>query len=129
MDDHPNWVKGRANCNLPTVFAVLCEIVQRDVQEFNALPSKDRRERLFRCKNMECKQDGGTYPTLRVEDGDGQGVDFALSRAAIAVSGRFYIKPEWHFQTRTCRFRVDDGKTFLELWQVSQQGLGSLFFD
>lgn len=129
--DHPNWVRGRANCNLSKVFADLCEIVKRDVQEFNALPANDRRDRLFHWDSIHREEDGGNYPTLRVEDEAGNGVSFELSPAAITVATatkRFYIKPEWHFERRSCDFRVNDQERFLLLWEVSQQGLDRLFF-
>ncbi len=109
------------------------QIVERDVGEFNSLPSDQRRNRSFRIAS----DDEGSSPIVRVEEAnfDGPGnlpsVSFNMSEYAIRVNGggvQFYVKPVWNPGINACRLHVDGGNTPNEAWEISQQALGNLFF-
>ena len=123
----PNWVRGRADCNLDMTFEALHEIVKRDVEEFNGLPKSKRRGRTFRvCDNTE-----GCVPKFMVApecEGPAR-VIFSLEETAIRINGggvHFYVRPRWD-GTR-CRMHVNDDKRPSEIWELGQAALEVLFF-
>ena len=114
-------------------FQALVQIVERDVEEFNRLPSDQRLNRSF----CIVANDEGVYPIVRVEEanfGESENhpsVSFTLSEAAIRVNGggvQFYAKPVWNYKIRACRLHVRDSDTPYEAWEISQQALTNLFF-
>ena len=129
----PNWVRGRADCRLDMKFQELMQIVERDVGEFNSLPSYQRSNRSFRIASY----DEGSYPIVRVEEANFDGsenlpsVSFNLSDAAIRVNGggvQFYAKPVWNPESSACRLHIDGGDTPYKAWEISQYALSTLFF-
>ena len=124
----PNWVRGRADCNIDMKFEALAQIVERDVTEFNGLYERHRQGRT--CQVQASTE--GCRPQFRVElDADvanPPNVLFSLGPTAIRVNGggvQFYIRPRWDGQR--CRMYLND-KEAIELWEISQTALENLFF-
>lgn len=125
----PNWVLGRAECNLSMTFESLHEIAKRDVEAFNGLYERYRQGRTFKVvDNTE-----GCLPKFQVEqEADIENppcVLFTLSRTAIRVNGggvQFFIRPQWDGEK--CRMHVNDEQDAHELWEISQRALSNLFF-
>lgn len=127
----PNWVKGRADCNLDLTFEALIQIVTRDVAEANQLHAEGRSKRRFRIES----NDAGTRPLVKVEQVDGESdgtrpqVLFEMSETAIRVNGAgvaFFVQPQW--DGTACRLHVDGADRPSELWRISQRALSRLFF-
>ena len=120
----PNWVLGRAECNLRMTFEALSQIVERDVAEANKL-FEDRQFQLERCGE-------GVRPLMYVSERgatEGIGVRFEVSETAIRINGggvQFYVRPRW--DGRRCRMHINDGDRAYELWEISQNSLSNLFF-
>ena len=119
----PNWVKGRAECNLSMMFEALAQIVERDVAEANkAIHGREFKFEL-------CAE--GVRPILRVEDRADStgGVTISLAETdAIRVSGggvQFYARPRW--DGHRCRMYIND-EDRCELWELSQAALSKFFF-
>lgn len=133
MIDHnppPNWVVGRADCNLNMTFQALHEIVRRDVDTFNSLYERKRRGRTFGVSDHT----DGCSPKFIVE----QEVDspkppqvmFSLEPTAIRINGggvQFFVRPRWDGER--CRFsRNNEDGVYYEVWEISQAALENLFF-
>ena len=120
----PNWVLGRAECNLRMAFEVISEIVERDVEQANKIFG-DRQFRFERCTE-------GVRPRLFISERGsekGVGVSFEVSETAIRINGggvQFYIRPRWDGEK--CRMHVNDEQLPHKLWEISQLALGNLFF-
>ena len=118
----PHWVKKRAECSLDLIYAALCQLVERDVEEMNALPESQRQSRTFRLE----KNTDGDYPILRVLPSEGDSsVFFQRKRDVIYINGKT-VCVRWDNEIGSCRLALDDEQ--LEVWQVSQRALEPLFF-
>ena len=53
QDSHQDWVELRANCTEQGTFNLIAETVERDVERFNKLPSKMRKNRTFKVARRE----------------------------------------------------------------------------
>ena len=120
----PNWVLGRAECNLRMTFEVLSEIVERDVEQANKVLG-NHQFRIERCTE-------GVRPRLFVSERGaekGIGVRFEMSETAIRINGggvQFYIRAQ--SDGTKCRMHINDESHAHELWEISQRALGNLFF-
>ena len=120
----PNWVRGRAECNLRMTFDALSQIVERDVEEAN----KVFRDRQFKCEQSE----KGIRPLMYVSEvgaDEGVGVEFKMSKTAIRINGggvQFFIRPRW--DGHECQMHINDEPHAHELWEISQRALIRLFF-
>jgi len=47
MDENPNWVKARANCTVEVSFKALVKRIEADINRFNGLESRERKDRFF----------------------------------------------------------------------------------
>lgn len=131
MLDHqppPEWVRGRAECNLDMIFDALHQIVQRDVKQFNELYDRQRQGRRFQVH----ENGGGCDPSFRVVlDADMDRppqVVFRLSRSAILINGGgqiFNVRPEW--DGKRCRQSVGE-RSYSEPWEISQLALAGFLF-
>ena len=120
----PNWVKGRAECNLHMTFEVLMQIVERDVAEANKIFS----DRQF-THELSCD---GTRPIMYVSlVGDaGPGVRFELTDTCIRITGggvHLVVRPHW--DGKRCRLYVHPEEQRASApWEISQQALNNMFF-
>ena len=138
MIDHhepPHWVVERAKCNLELVFEALCQVLERDVNEVNELPERQRHGRRFLYEvNVD-----GTMPIAKVnrEHGtsnpDRQEVyarfergDAAITIQASSLSHAEHARVRWDEGARSCKLYVGDIK--YEVWELSQWVLGPMFF-
>ena len=126
----PNWVKGRADCRLDLTFEALAQIVERDANVANELPS-DRSFRFETC-------DEGTQPIIRVEQtspitGDSRPqVVFEMHNSYIMVNGggvQFSVRPRWDECAQRCRLFIRDDDRAYGVWEISQRALIKLFFE
>ena len=131
LSQPPNWVAERAKCRIDLLFDALCQIVERDVTEFNQLPSSLRRG----CTFTAACGDEGTTPVLRVYhviDNESQAVaSFTPLRQGINIwvidKGWQLAFPEWVEQTQSCLLSFDGERS--KIWELSQRVLGPLFFE
>ena len=120
----PNWVRGRAECNLRMTFDALSQIIERDVAEANKVFG----DRQFKYE----RSDEGIRPLMYVSEigaDEGVGVKFEISRTAIRINGagvQFYIRPRWDGDK--CQMHVNGESHAHELWEISQRALSHLFF-
>ena len=136
----PNWVVERAKCRIELTFEALVQIVERDVSEMNDLPMSRRRGYRFEVEiNGE-----GLRPLLRVrrcldsdtDRGDERTVTFECfdDWIGIKASGKNPRRAslKWHNASASCRLFVDlkelKDRPF-EVWELSQEYLGPIFFD
>ena len=124
----PNWVVGRADCNLDMTFEALHEIVKRDVAAFNGLYERKRQGRTFRVlDNTEgCRAKFKVEPEADVDHPPH--VLFTLEKTAIRINGggvQFFVRPLWDGER--CRLRRNDDADY-EVWEISQAALANLFF-
>ena len=121
-----NWVPARADCRLDLTFQELRRLIERDVHEFNKLPTHSRANRTFRIAS----DNTGTRVEQVTEGRDNQPhVIFTMSTAAIRVNGggvQFYVKPRW--TGSTCDLFVNDNDGPYKVWEISQMALSNLFF-
>lgn len=124
MTTPPNWVRGRAECNIRLTFAALSQIVERDVAEAN---------KVFRDRQFKCEQsDEGILPLMYVSESgtdEGIGVKFESTKSAIRINGagvQFYVRPQWNGQE--CQMHINDEPHAHKLWEISQRALSHLFF-
>ena len=120
----PNWVRGRAECNLRMTFEALSQIVERDVAEANKVFADHQ----FKCE----RSDKGIRPLMYVSEigaDEGVGVEFKISKTAIRINGagvQFYVRPRW--DVHECQMHINDEPRAHELWEISQRALSHLFF-
>lgn len=136
----PNWVAERAKCRIDLTFDALSQIVERDVTEMNTLSARRIRNYHFTIET----NDDGLYPLLRVRrypegnpDGDDvQIVTFERRDEEICIKAdgknlrRAHLK--WHNASASCRLFVNLDALAdrpMEVWELSQEYLGPLFFD
>lgn len=131
MDSIPtsfDWVAARAKCSLGAVFAALAEVIDSDVKNANALPLRSgvsfMIERPVNRKVIVSRQDGPDFVAGVVFELTQQGIAVRVADARQVVL--FTAKPSMLADGR-CLLEVD-GQS-LELWQVSQKALESLFFE
>ena len=131
----PHWVVERAKCNLEMIFEALCQVLERDVNELNELPERQRHGRRFLLAvNMD-----GPRPIAQVKqehesnNPDGQQVyarfergDAAISIQASSLSHAEHARVRWDEGARSCKLYVGDIK--YEVWELSQWVLGPMFF-
>lgn len=124
----PRWVKRRAECRVDLKFAALQQIVERDVADFNGLDDGQRGGRRF---NFNISGEG-THPFFTVEEqGRDTRVSFQLTPGSIRVDvdGQvFSLYPLWNAEERTCKLRKRDDTRPLDVWEISQLALHSVFF-
>lgn len=137
MNDYappPSWVSDRAKCTLDLAFRALAEIIDRDVDEANALPNDIRDDHSFQ---VERNGEGLQYriQVRRVPPPNSYGyktrsVIFEKSERCIQVAGDhggFKVLPMWNRETATCELQIEGVQH--RVWQVSQRALDRLFFD
>ena len=131
----PNWVAERAKCNLELIFEAFCQVLDRDVNEVNALPERQRRGRRFQ---LDVNVDG-TRPIAEVREvcstsnpdthsafATFQRGDAAITIQASSLAHTVHARVRWDERTRACKLYVQDDK--YEVWELSQWVLGPLFF-
>ncbi len=128
---HEDWVELRAGCTEQGTFDLIAETVERDVERFNKLPSKMRRDRTFKFARTEPQivyvaqvSESGAWISGRA------GINIEMRGVAIRVwrheECRFEIKQEWNEATLTCDLKVEG--EVLSVWQISQKAIGDLLF-
>ena len=126
----PNWVAERAKCRVDILFEALCQVVERDVAEYNKLPARLPDGCTYSTESTV----EGTMPILRVyhiTDGKTDAVaSFVQLEQGINVwvveKGWLLAFPEWVEQTRSCLLSF--GGNRYKVWELSQKVLGPLFF-
>ena len=131
----PNWVAERAKCNLELIFEALCQVLERDVNEVNALPERQRRGRQFQ---LNVNSDGmkpiaqvtQVHPT---DNPDTQKAYASFERAdtviviqSSSLQRVFHARVRWNEQARSCKLYVE--KDEYEVWGLSQWVLDPIFF-
>ena len=124
----PNWVVGRADCNLDMTFEALHEIVKRDVAAFNGLYERKRQGRTFRVHDSteDCRAEFKVEQEADAEHPPH--VLFTLEKTAIRINGggvQFFVRPLWDGER--CYLRRG-GDANYEVWEISQAALENLFF-
>ncbi len=130
-NSHQDWVDLRAGCTEQGTFNLIAETVERDVERFNKLPSKMRRNRTFKAERSE----RGIVYVAQVSQSGGwiagrTGVNVEMNGATIRVwrhqECQFEIKQDWNEATLTCDLKVEE--EILSVWQISQKAIGGLLF-
>ena len=132
----PHWVEERAKCNLELIFAALCQVLEHDVNEVNALPERQRYGQSFL---FEVNVDG-TMPMAQVNkehetsnpDSQKAYATFRRSDRTITIQAsslpnnvvRAHVR--WNAGARSCKLYLDE--TPYEVWELSQKVLGPMFF-
>jgi hypothetical protein len=120
-----DWVSCRAKCSLPSMFALLSEVIDSDVKAANANKLGD-----FRVSTPT------DFKRVVIREGESpRGVVFELTRTEITVRDTSPSGPAKHptfFAAATlgvdgkCRLSIDGAS--MELWQISKRALEPLFF-
>ena len=135
-----NWVENRGQCSTTLGFWSLAKVVERDVQQANALPEQLRGQHTF---SFERNEKSAVEPFFRVikrhqnfpSTMEGPCVVFVqkLTHIEITCQGHpvhgstpIRVTPSWDAKRHQCHWWID--KTHYDLWQVSQEVLGDLFF-
>ena len=142
MSDHkkpPNWVADRARCNVIAIFDALQGIIERDVEEANALPDDVKGHVGFEVEEYT----GGIDRAVTVSSRKGAelvaAVRFVMGTTVILVDLQrggdirrvFTVIPRWEdgeCRTYVSRPPEDSEESSVELWQVSKLALEPLFF-
>ena len=131
----PNWVSERAKCNPALIFEALCQVLDRDVNEVNALPERQRRGRQFQ---LEVNSDGTKPMALvtQVHATDNPDIPKAYARfergeAAITIQASslpqlVLARVRWDERTRSCKLYIEENR--YDIWELSQSVLGPIFF-
>ena len=122
MIDHhepPHWVVERAKCNLELVFDALCQILERDVNEVNELPERQRHGRHF----LFAVNTDGPSPIAQVNQEHGannparqqvyarfQRGDAAITIQASSLSHAVHARVRWDEGARSCKLYVEATK-------------------
>ena len=131
LNQPPNWVAERAKCRVDLLFDALCQVVERDVAEYNKLPAGLRRGCSFSAESIN----EGTMPVLRVYHTTDGKTDAAASftqleqgiNVWVVEKGWKLASPEWVEQTKSCLLSIDGA--LCKVWELSQRVLGPLFFE
>ena len=142
----PNWVARQAACQIDAVFEDLLKAVQQDVDAMNALPAHQRRHRHYVYQQQHergavvfCTDQDGTELVTKYNASIPMSVIFATAAdtSSIQIHQNLIrrvrdkdVTLSWNTETLSCGL-IWDGQEDrrLEVWQVSQQALGPLFFD
>lgn len=125
-EEPPRWVLERARCNLALKFQALHDVVERDVEDANALPEMKAAGVRF---DMETEL-GGTKPVFGVKridrKGEGPVLYFVRESRTIRIADQFEVTVRWEASTAACRLLIEE-KPY-EIWEISQKVLAPLFF-
>ncbi len=131
----PSWVEARAACTLASLFAALCEAIERDVAEARAAPSSSRRDPYaYSVRSSENALAVTREPTGRAQDALTV-VQIRMGEEAIRLQyelpgGQWKNNmawPAWDARTMGCALLMDDDR--YEPWQLSMRLLYPLFFE
>ena len=130
----PNWVFDRAKCTVDLAFRALAEIIDRDVDEANALPDDIREGYTFEVERkdegLRCRIQVSRVPPLHSRGYKTAFVLFEKSERCIQITGDhggFKVLPLWNREAATCELQIEGVQH--QAWQVSQRALDRLFFD
>ena len=126
-----DWVELRADCTEQGIFDRIADTVERDVERFNKLSSKKRRDRTFKFERSELASlyvgevnDDGALIRKRA------GISIQKSSTKIRVwrnqQCQFEIVQEWNEAMLVCDLKID-GECY-SVWQISQKAIGDLLF-
>lgn len=133
VESAPNWIEKRAACRIDLMFEALMQIVERDVEQFNALPPVSRHE-----KTAAFARNGdGTSPLARVyrngQDELESTLTFSLLRSGIRIEAQgkdaAILGLAWDSIAQSCLLMDRDTEHTYRVWQVSERTLGSFLFD
>lgn len=125
------WVELRADCTEQGTFDLIANAVESDIERFNKLPSKKRRNRTFKFEHNE----RGVVYVAQVDDAGewikGEtGINIEQNGATIRVwrnrECQFAVEQEWNQATLACDLKVDG--ECCTVWQISQKAIGDLLF-
>lgn len=130
LEEPPNWVKARADCNLDLTFEALFTLARRDAAEANEIDALTE----GRFKYPIQREAGGAYSMFSVcRQMNGSPVDkvlFERLQLEIRVSRTrgegFSVTPRWNEDECKCDLFIGDEP--FEVWQVSRKALEPLFF-
>ena len=126
-----NWVELRADCTEQRTFDLIAGTVRRDVERFNRLSSKKRRDRTFKFEQKERE----VVYVAQVDDAgewirELTGINIEKNGMAIRVwrnqECQFEIEPAWNEAALDCDLKV--GGECFSVWQISQKAIGDLLF-
>lgn len=134
-----DWVRGQAECFIPTLFTTLAKRVLRDVEEAGDWsPLLGRGFQFILSPPIDAIR--GRFTVVRKSPPNSMildsAVEFIRNDESIRVDchqgGCFRITAHWNPETGNCDLRID-GKLLADekpyaIWQISQKALSSLIF-